>query len=321
MDNLTTTTQVDPGVATFYDRVLLKRALPYLVYNKFAQTRDIPGKSGNTVKFRRYSAMTVATTPLTEGITPPGQQLAKTDLTAQVAFYGDFVHITDVVDLTVEDAVLTEAAEIEGEQCGQTLDILIRDVLMACASVTQATGGSNGKTPTEISEAAVLAVTKVLRAANARYITEVITASDGVGTSPIPASFWAISHTDLDDSWAGLTHWQGTHQYPRQMTILDAELGALPNAKVRVLSSTQGHVDTTTTPDTYKTAIIGKDAYGITRIASLTVKNIVKAFGSGGTSDPLDQRATSGWKASFTGRILNDAFVNLLVASNKAGSG
>ena len=87
-DNLTTTTQVDPAVATFYDRVLLKRAQPYLVFDKFAQVRDIPGKSGNTVKFRRYSALTVATTPLTEGIAPPGQQLAKTDLTATICFLG-----------------------------------------------------------------------------------------------------------------------------------------------------------------------------------------------------------------------------------------
>jgi len=51
------------------------------------------------------------------------------------------------------------------------------------------------------------------------------------------------------------------------------------------------------------------------------MKNIVKAFGSGGTSDPLDQRATSGWKASFVGRILNDAFMHLLNSSNKLGSG
>lgn len=319
MDNLTTTTQVDPGVATFYDRVLLKRAQPYLVFNKFAQTRDIPAKSGNTVKFRRYSAMTVATTPLTEGITPPGQQLAKTDLTAKVAFYGDFVHITDVVDLTVEDAVLTEAAELQGEQGGQTLDLLMRDVLMACASQTNASGGANGKTPTESSVTDVTAVIKVLRAANARYITDVITASNGVGTSPVAQAFWAMSHSDLDDMWEAVTGWKGTHEYPSQGTVLDAEIGQVK--RIRVLSTTQGHKDTTTTPDTYKTVIVGKDAYGATRLSTLTMKNIVKAFGSGGTSDPLDQRATSGWKASFAGRILNDAFMHLLVCSNKLGSG
>jgi N4-gp56 family major capsid protein len=319
MDNLTTTTQVDPGVATFYDRVLLKRAQPYLVYNKFAQTRDIPAKSGNTVKFRRYSAMTVATTPLTEGITPPGQQLAKTDLTAKLTFYGDFVHITDVVDLTVEDAVLTEAAELQGEQGGQTLDLLMRDILMACASQTNASGGSNGKTPTEPAVTDVTAVIKVLRAANARYVTEVITASNGVGTSPVRQAFWGMSHSDLDDAWEAVTGFKATAEYPQQGTVLDAEIGSVKN--LRLLSTTQGHKDTTTTPDTYKTAIVGKDAYGATRLSILTMKNIVKAFGSGGTSDPLDQRATSGWKASFAGRILNDAFMHLLVSSNKAGSG
>jgi N4-gp56 family major capsid protein len=90
-DNLTTTTQIDPGVNTFYDRVLLKRALPLLVHDKFGQIRNIPAKSGTIIKFRRYSSLTVATTPLTEGTTPAGKQLSKTDLTAQVSQYGDFV--------------------------------------------------------------------------------------------------------------------------------------------------------------------------------------------------------------------------------------
>jgi N4-gp56 family major capsid protein len=319
--NITTTTQVDPAVATFYDRVLLKRALPYLVYTKFAQVRDIKPKSGNTIKFRRYTALTVATTPLTEGVVPAGQQMAKTDLTAQVDFYGDFVAITDVVDLTVEDAVLAEAAELLGEQAGQTLDIIMRDIVVACASSTNASNGSNGKTPTEIAKADVDAVVAALRAGNARYITDVITASDGVGTSPVGQSFWAISHTDLDSSWKAINGWIGTHAYPKQGTVLESELGAVPDSNVRVLSTTQGHVDTGTTPDSYKTAVIGRDAYGMTRISTLTVRNIVKAFGSGGTSDPLDQLATSSWKASFVGKILNDSFMHILVASNLAGSG
>ena len=37
--------------------------------------------------------------------------------------------------------------------------------------------------------------------------------------------------------------------------------------------------------------------------------NIVKPLGSAGSSDPLDQRETSGWKASLTAVILNDAFM------------
>ena len=111
-DTLTTTSAVDPAVATWYDRVLLERAVPSLVHERFAQRRPLARKNGNTIKFRRYTNLSTATTPMAEGVNPPGQALAKTDLTATISFYGDFVHITDVIDLTVEDAVLTEASAL-----------------------------------------------------------------------------------------------------------------------------------------------------------------------------------------------------------------
>lgn len=107
---ITTTTNVPPAIAVFYDRVLLKRALPSLVHKMFGQSRNIKQKSGNQIKFRRYSSLAVNTTPLAEGVTPAGQQLSVTDLYAEVKQYGDFVHLTDVIDLTVQDPVLTEAA-------------------------------------------------------------------------------------------------------------------------------------------------------------------------------------------------------------------
>ena len=167
----------------------------------------------------------------------------------------------------MEDAALTEAADSVGEQGGQTLDKLMRNILMACASVTACSSGSNGKTPTEPGVTDVTAVTKALRAGNARYITDVLTATDGVGTSPMRQAFWCMSHTDLDDAWEAVTGFKSTAEYPRQDKVLESEIGGVKN--LRMLSTTQGHKDTTTTPDTYKSAIIGKDAYGMTRITSL----------------------------------------------------
>ncbi|MFX0200992.1 MAG: N4-gp56 family major capsid protein [Candidatus Hodarchaeota archaeon] len=316
---LTTTTQVDPAVATFYDRVLLKRALPKLVHDKFAQIRNIPKKSGNTIKFRRYGALTVATTPLTEGQTPPGQKLSKSDLTAQISQYGDYVHISDWVDLTVEDAVLTEAAELLGEQLGKTRDTLIRDILCACASSTDCTGGSNGKTPTEYSKTAIDGIVKILLGADTDMISNIIVGSTKVGTVPIRDAFFGIAHTDLVDALEAVSGFKYLSEYAQQGPIMEAEWGATGN--VRWLISTNGHKDTSTTPDTYKSLIIGKNAYGITNLEAGGAKNIVKAFGSGGTADPLNQRCTSGWKMAFVARILNDNFMHILKCSNKAGSG
>lgn len=64
--------------------------------------------------------------------------------------------------------------------------------------------------------------------------------------------------------------------------------------------------------DVHSTLIFGKDAYGIIDIGSGTgnVQSIIKQFGSAGTSDPLDQRATVGAKImAYAAKILNDNWI------------
>lgn len=56
--------------------------------------------------------------------------------------------------------------------------------------------------------------------------------------------------------------------------------------------------------DVYSTLIIGADAYGVTSITGGGLEHIVKQLGSGGSADPLNQRATVGWKATKTAEIL-----------------
>ena len=49
--------------------------------------------------------------------------------------------------------------------------------------------------------------------------------------------------------------------------------------------------------DVYSTLILGENAYGVTEVTGGGLVHIVKQLGSAGTSDPLNQRATVGWKA------------------------
>lgn len=321
-DNLTTTTEVDPAVAVFYDRVLLKRGLPKLVHALFADKKPLGSKKGNTIKFRRYSALTVATTPITEGVTPPGQKLAKMDLTAQVSQYGDYVHMTDWVDLTVEDPVLTVANEELGLQMGKTVDQIIRDIMVACASATACTGGGNSGTgtlaaPTEFSKADIDGIVKILLGNDANFFTPLMKAVAGQGTAPIRPAFWGIIHTDLIDALESVSGFRSTSQYPTQGGVLEAEWGSTGN--VRWLMSSVAD-RTLGTPDIYRCPIIAQHAYGIVDLEGGNAKSIIKAFGSGGTSDPLNQRATAGWKVAFVARILNDIFMNVLYTSNLAYS-
>ncbi len=48
----------------------------------------------------------------------------------------------------------------------------------------------------------------------------------------------------------------------------------------------------------------GKDAYGVVDVEGNNMQVIVKPKGSGGTTDPLDQRSTIGWKAMEVAKIL-----------------
>ena len=48
---------------------------------------------------------------------------------------------------------------------------------------------------------------------------------------------------------------------------------------------------------------------GVTSINGGGIETIVKQLGSGGSSDPLNQRATAGWKLNKTACILTDEYM------------
>ena len=59
----------------------------------------------------------------------------------------------------------------------------------------------------------------------------------------------------------------------------------------------------------YATLVLGENAYGVTEIQGGGLRHIVKQLGSSGTADPLDQRASCGWKATRTAERLVEPFM------------
>ena len=56
--------------------------------------------------------------------------------------------------------------------------------------------------------------------------------------------------------------------------------------------------------EVYSTLVMGDDAYGVTEVTGGGLQHIVKQLGSAGSADPLNQRATVGWKAMKVAEIL-----------------
>ena len=308
----TTRTQIPAEVNNFYDKALLMRAIPLYLHNRWGQVRDIPSKAGTkTIKFRRYSNLAAATTALTEGVTPAGSQLSVTDITATVAQYGDFVTVTDVVTWESPDAVLTEAAEILGDQAGLTLDTLTRDVLHGGTNVRYANAVANrASVAAAIALADVDSAVLTLKEGLAKRMTRMVSPDTGYATTPVRPTYIGIIHPRTTKVLQALTGWNSIEKYANKADLMEGEVGTYGD--VRFVETTQGKVFTgagSGAIDVYSTLIFGMEAYGVTRVSGEAMKNIVKPLGSGGTEDPLDQRATSGWKATHVAKILNDNFL------------
>ena len=68
--------------------------------------------------------------------------------------------------------------------------------------------------------------------------------------------------------------------------------------------------------DVYSTLILGADAYGVTELEGGGLQHIVKQLGSSGTADPLNQRATAGWKLTkVVERLVEQYMVRIESAS------
>ena len=73
-------------------------------------------------------------------------------------------------------------------------------------------------------------------------------------------------------------------------------------------------------PKVYNNLMIGRNAYGVIGLDGATVQNIFHDFGSAGPMDPVNHLASMGWKTWFVARILNDAFILILAASDRRGA-
>ena len=82
LQNTTGSSGLTAEMKTYYEKRLLDQAEPALVHNQFGDPYPIPANGGKTIEFRKYDSLPKATTPLTEGVTPNGQALKVSTITA-----------------------------------------------------------------------------------------------------------------------------------------------------------------------------------------------------------------------------------------------
>lgn len=262
----------------FYQRALLKRLLPMLHAYNDAQKSRLPENSGTTVNWRKFNSLAVSATAnkLTEGETPGGKALSVTAITAEAQQYGDFVVISDLLAKAGMDKAMTEGAILCGEQAALLVDTVVLNAMSA--------GATNYTHEGKMSSELVRKIVLELKKNNARRFP------DGYYHAIIsPAQAFEL----MGEENSG---WIAAAKYGNIRKLLKGELGELHG--VRFMEST--NVGTTG-------YIYAADSYGVVDMEGGAGKPsiITKEFGSAGVADPLNQRASVGWKNLFVAKVLD----------------
>ena len=304
--NTTGASGMSAEMKTFYEKRLIDQAEPALVHDQFGDPYPIPANGGKNIEFRKYDSLPKATTPLTEGVTPDGQTMNVSTVTAEVKQYGGWVPITDTLQLTAIDNNIVQATKIIASQAGRTLDTIVRDVLAGGTNVIYAPKIGEGGVETAVTSRATLDATCQL---TSDLIARAATQLKAMNADPIGTSFVGIIHPYVAYELRRDPDWIDVHKYAQPDEIYNGEIGTLHG--VRFVETSEAKIwKGTGCPAglaVFSTLILGAHAYGSTEIEGGGLEHIVKQLGYG--DDPLNQRASVGWKAHKTAERLVEQYM------------
>lgn len=284
-----------PEMKTFYDKVLIRLAEPALIHDQFGQKRPIPSGNGKTIEFRKFNALPKITTELVEGITPDGQNYGVTAILATVHQYGAYITTTDMLNLTAFDNNMAEIMKLLASQAGRTSDTLTREVLAQGTNVMYAGGKTSRGALTAADKLTIADIKKAVRVLKR------------VNAPTINGDYVAIVHPDTTYELMNDSEWIDANKYAGSGRIFEGEIGKMYG--VRFVESTEAKIFVGGATPVYGTLVLGQNAFGVTSINGGGIETIVKQLGSGGTADPLNQRATAGWKLNKVAKILTEEYM------------
>lgn len=288
----------------FYEKTLLSTAEPNLIHNQFGDKYQIPKNGGKTIEFRKYDSLPKAITPLTEGVTPKGNSLNVRDITATVYQYGDYIQLSDILELTAIDNNVLQATKLCGSQSGRTLDTITREELNGGTNVIYAPIIADDGTETTVTSRSQITDKAVLQP---KLFMQAAAQLKSFNTDPFKGSYVAIIHPYAAYDLMRHPEWIETHKYASPEEMFEGEIGKIGG--VRFVESSEAKIATGGSGDAkvFCTLVMGAHAYGVIDINGGGLKHIIKQLGYG--EDPLDQRSSVGWKALHTAKRLVEQYL------------
>jgi len=311
-----------PAHHKFYEKTFLEALQPLEIYDKFGSKATIPQNESNTIVVSKMAELaTLESSPLTEGTTPTEQTLSMTRTEASFNQFGGYLRTTDRLSEEGVNNATFEFTKRIGWQGGRTMNLVSRDGLLGGTNVRYTGGAANQDA---ITSSGVVAADfnfmwNAFKQVHVRTMTPGSAGSQNLGTLPVAPAFWVTVPFEarafletLDDS-NGNT-WKNVEDYQGQVTTMPNELGRY--REFRFIGDTESSIVSNgagTPQDIAQCLVFGQGeqdkAYKIVDLAGGNMKHITKPLGSSGSLDPLDQRASIGWKAKGGTFIVQDLYM------------
>ena len=325
---------ISPRTAAHVSKDLLERGAPYMCLELFGQSKPLPANSTQSMTFRRYEALDPTPKVLAEGVTPSGNTLTKTDITIQTQQFGDWIELTDVIEDTHEDPVLSESVDVLGEQAGEMLELIRYGSLKGGSTVFFAGTGvtTRAGVNTKMTRGLQRKVTRFLKAQKAKKITKKVSASPNFSTEPVAPSYIAICHTDVEGDIRDMEGFVPVEKYGSGMTPYEGELGKVEDVRYLASPIFNPFADAgATTSDKLSTSGTNADVYPILFLAANAYANVpfkgkhavtpMVVNPKPANGDPLGQRGSVGWKTRTGTVILNDLWMARVEVAASEDSG
>lgn len=248
-------------------------------------------KGTNTLRFPAYAQFAADTTALTEGTAPTAQELTINSDTVSATQVGWTASLTDLAMEESPNNLLEVATNLIGDQAANSLDVIVRDVLAAGASVKYSNGSARSAVSATLTGSMVRTAVTNLRKRNVPafsdgYFHVIISPEQGLDL--------------MTDTATG--GWLDSLKYTTATPMLTGELGQFFGARFVITSNAKVFATAgASSKDVHSAIFLGTNAFAIGDLQ--TLRGYYTA--PGGQSDPLHQKAIVGAKAALGAGLLD----------------
>lgn len=299
------TASLSGNVYSYYNQRLLESAERNLVLWGLGSKQSQPKGRGVDQFMLRYGNVSASTSTITEGVTPAESDIATNKYTITASQYGQWISYTDWLAMVAIDDVSENIADRLGYAAALSTDTIIRDHLIANATTNLQYVGSGNSADNDISAGEVFTAPDVLKA------TRVLRANDA---PDFDGSYvWVVheyqAHDLMSDTSAG--GFIELNKYVNGLAdkALNGEIGKVYGARV-VRSNNIASAVNASTVNVYRTFVVAKDAFVVTKFDKNHIKLIKKSPTEGGISNPLELKGSCGYKLQFGVKYMGGSFTN-----------